>query len=41
MLIQFAVLLEKTRMEDVPGMMAREIQQLDRQLDEYIENNVR
>ena len=39
-LIQFAVLLEKTRMEDAPGMMAREIQQLDRQLDEYIENNV-
>lgn len=40
-LIQFAVLLEKMRMEDVPGRMIKDIQQLDRQLDEYIENNVR
>ena len=40
-LIQFAVLLEKTRMDDVPGRMIRDIQQLDRQLDEYIENDVK
>ncbi len=40
-LIQFAVLLEKMRMEDVPGRMIKDIQQLDRQLDEYIENDVK
>ena len=40
-LIQFAVLLEKMRMEDVPGRMIKDIQRLDRQLDEYIENDVK
>ena len=40
-LIQFAVLLEQMRMEDVPGRMIKDIQQLDRQLDEYIENDVK
>lgn len=38
-LIQFAVLLEKVRMEDVSGRIIKDIQQLDRQLDEYIEND--
>ncbi len=38
-LIQFAVLLEKARMEDVPGRMIKDIQQLDKQLDEYLESD--
>ena len=39
-LIQFAVLLEMARTEDAAGRMVKEIQLLDKQLDEYLENSV-
>ena len=39
-LIQFAVLLEMARNEDAAGRMIREIQSLDKQLDEYLETDV-
>ena len=40
MLIQFAVLLEMARTEDAAGRMVKEIQLLDKQLDEYLETSV-
>ncbi len=39
-LIQFAVLLEMARTEDAAGRMVKEIQLLDKQLDEYLETSV-
>ncbi|CCY34606.1 putative uncharacterized protein [Alistipes sp. CAG:831] len=39
-LIQFAVLLEMARMEDATGRIVKEIQLLDKQLDEYLETDV-
>ena len=39
-LIQFAVLLEMARTEDAAGRIVKEIQLLDKQLDEYLEMNV-
>lgn len=39
-LIQFAVLLEMARTEDATGRMVKEIQLLDKQLDEYLETSV-
>lgn len=39
-LIQFAVLLEMARMEDATGRIVKEIQLLDKQLDEYLETSV-
>ena len=39
-LIQLAVLLEMARTEDAAGRMVKEIQLLDKQLDEYLETSV-
>ena len=39
-LIQFAVLLEMARTEEAAGRMVKEIQLLDKQLDEYLETSV-
>ena len=39
-LIQFAVLLEMARTEDAAGRIVKEIQLLDKQLDEYLETDV-
>ena len=39
-LIQFAVLLEMARTEAAAGRMVKEIQLLDKQLDEYLETSV-
>ena len=39
-LIQFAVLLEMARTEDAAGRMVKEIQLLDKQLNEYLETSV-
>lgn len=40
LLLQYVTQLLKIRKEDLPGVILREIEHLDKQLDEYISANV-